>query len=84
MAGKVDYIVNRALQEVKEGKCVVIGLQSTGEAITNELIKISGADTVDEFSEPARGILTQTISSLLSKDRRRHFLIKKANALTFP
>jgi hypothetical protein len=42
MAGKVEYCAKLSHQAVQDGMCVVIGLQSTGEANTNAVSTASG------------------------------------------
>jgi hypothetical protein len=39
VAGKVDEALKQTRQALHEGKCVVIGLQTTGEAKTREIMK---------------------------------------------
>uniref|UniRef100_A0A4W3J911 Protein strawberry notch homolog 1 n=1 Tax=Callorhinchus milii TaxID=7868 RepID=A0A4W3J911_CALMI len=46
IASKVRRIVQLAREEIKNGKCVVIGLQSTGEARTLEALEEGGARDV--------------------------------------
>lgn len=42
IASKVKRVVQLAREEIKNGKCVVIGLQSTGEARTLEALEEGG------------------------------------------
>lgn len=41
--------VNFAQKALREGKCVVIGLQSTGESRMSEIVKEKGPD-LDDFA----------------------------------
>ncbi len=41
MAGKVNELVAVAKQALQDGHCVVIGLQSTGESVTNQQSEIN-------------------------------------------
>lgn len=47
-----------ALEAVEEGMCVVIGLQSTGEANTNQVREITG-DAMEDFVSAPQQILLQ-------------------------
>ena len=55
IAAKVKHAVKVASEAVKCGKCVVIGLQSTGEARTLEQIENEGELT--DFVSTAKGVL---------------------------
>lgn len=48
IASKVTHTVELAKQAIKDGKCVVIGLQSTGEARTMEAIDDADGE-LDDF-----------------------------------
>uniref|UniRef100_A0A8C2APE2 Protein strawberry notch homolog 1 n=1 Tax=Cyprinus carpio TaxID=7962 RepID=A0A8C2APE2_CYPCA len=50
IASKVRRVVQLAREEVKNGKCVVIGLQSTGEARTLEALEEGGGELNDFVS----------------------------------
>lgn len=50
IASKVKYAVEAAHEAIKNGKCVVIGLQSTGEARTLEEFNIQGGELIDFVS----------------------------------
>uniref|UniRef100_A0A4W3IVF5 Protein strawberry notch homolog 1 n=1 Tax=Callorhinchus milii TaxID=7868 RepID=A0A4W3IVF5_CALMI len=50
IASKVRRIVQLAREEIKNGKCVVIGLQSTGEARTLEALEEGGGELNDFVS----------------------------------
>ncbi|CAH8519864.1 unnamed protein product [Schistosoma intercalatum] len=55
IAAKVEKCVEIAKTAVDEGKCVVIGLQSTGEAKTLEQVEEYGLD-LGEFVSTAKGV----------------------------
>ena len=55
IAAKVKHAVRVASEAVKYGKCVVIGLQSTGEARTLEQIENEGE--LSDFVSTAKGVL---------------------------
>eukprot|EP01052_Picozoa_sp_SAG31_P000202 SAG31_NODE_6_length_43291_cov_191.503496_16_plen_839_part_00 len=61
---KIDKVVRLCHQAVAEGKCVVIGMQSTGEAALNEWL--SNLDSLD-------GQTTQKLASL-PRDVARQFI----------
>ncbi|KAK9864646.1 hypothetical protein WJX84_000197 [Apatococcus fuscideae] len=52
IASKVPTTAKVALQHVREGMCVVIGLQSTGEANSNAVREASGNEADDLISAP--------------------------------
>lgn len=62
ISSKVRHVVQIAKEAIKNGKCVVIGLQSTGEARTLEQIEESGNELTD-FVSTAKGVF----QSLLEK-----------------
>ena len=64
MAGKVPEITDLALESLKNGMCVVIGLQSTGEAATDQT-RAKNEEIVDLISAP-RMSLHKLISSAIS------------------
>ncbi len=59
IAAKVECAVEIASEAVKSGKCVVIGLQSTGEARTLEHIDDEGE--ISDFVSTAKGVLQALI-----------------------
>lgn len=59
MACKVPYVVDLAKKALSSNKCVVIGLQSTGEARTLEQIDECGE--INEFVSTARGVLQNLV-----------------------
>ncbi|RUS79533.1 hypothetical protein EGW08_012701 [Elysia chlorotica] len=55
ISAKVNRCVDVAREAVRYGKCVVIGLQSTGEARTLEQVEEAGGDLTD-FVSTAKGV----------------------------
>mmetsp|Transcript_21181 Transcript_21181/g.47283 ORF Transcript_21181/g.47283 Transcript_21181/m.47283 type:complete len:1771 (-) Transcript_21181:242-5554(-) len=47
IASKVDLAIKEAREALEDGKCVVVGLQSTGEARANDAAKKAGMDDDD-------------------------------------
>ncbi|XP_072310428.1 protein strawberry notch homolog 1 [Eucyclogobius newberryi] len=60
IASKVCRVVHLAREEVQNGKCVVIGLQSTGEARTLEALEEGGGE-LNDFVSTAKGVLQSLI-----------------------
>uniref|UniRef100_A0A5K3FI44 Helicase_C_4 domain-containing protein n=2 Tax=Mesocestoides corti TaxID=53468 RepID=A0A5K3FI44_MESCO len=60
IAAKVDACVDLCKVALSQGKCVVIGLQSTGEAKTLEQVEEMGAD-LGEFVSTAKGVLQSVV-----------------------
>lgn len=54
IASKVSYAVKVAQQAVTNDKCVVIGLQSTGQAQTQEAIKQTDSEQLKDFFSTAK------------------------------
>ncbi len=59
IAAKVKHAVKVANEAVKSGKCVVIGLQSTGEARTLDQIENEGE--LSDFVSTAKGVLQSLV-----------------------
>ena len=57
MPAQVPGLVRMSKQALAEGKCVVIGLQSTGEARTVDVIAERGEELDDFVSGPKVGVL---------------------------
>lgn len=55
MAGKVPELVCVAKQALADGHCAIIGLQSTGEAVTNQMVRIVHADIMFCRGQGAEG-----------------------------
>ncbi|KAG7480982.1 hypothetical protein MATL_G00061980 [Megalops atlanticus] len=60
IASKVRRVVQLAREEVKNGKCLVIGLQSTGEARTLEALEDGGGE-LNDFVSTAKGVLQSLV-----------------------
>ncbi|XP_015914780.1 protein strawberry notch homolog 1 [Parasteatoda tepidariorum] len=60
IASKVRYVVQLSREAVKNGKCVVIGLQSTGEARTLEQLEEAGGELSD-FVSTAKGVFQSLV-----------------------
>ena len=60
IASKVQHVVKISSEVLKMGKCVVIGLQSTGEARTMEAVEREG-DELSDFVSTAKGVLQSLI-----------------------
>ncbi|XP_068090084.1 protein strawberry notch homolog 2 isoform X2 [Hyperolius riggenbachi] len=60
IAAKVQRLVTLAKQELSKGKCVVIGLQSTGEARTREVMDENDGH-LDHFVSAAEGVFRSLI-----------------------
>ena len=50
IAAKVKHAVEAAKKAIEDGKCAVIGLQSTGEARTLEELDVQGGELTDFVS----------------------------------
>ncbi|CAL4157261.1 unnamed protein product, partial [Meganyctiphanes norvegica] len=59
IGSKVDHVVKLSRKSVVEGKCVVIGLQSTGEARMAEQYEADAE--VFEFASSAKGVLENLV-----------------------
>lgn len=53
ISAKVGYAVQLAKKSIEDGKCVIIGLQSTGEARTLDVVERGGGD-LTEFVSTAK------------------------------
>ncbi|XP_061654935.1 protein strawberry notch homolog 1 isoform X3 [Phyllopteryx taeniolatus] len=60
IASKVRRVVQLAREEVQNGKCIVIGLQSTGEARTLEALEEGGGE-LNDFVSTAKGVLQSLV-----------------------
>ncbi|XP_076019895.1 protein strawberry notch homolog 1 [Genypterus blacodes] len=60
IASKVRRVVQLAREDVQNGKCVVIGLQSTGEARTLEALEEGGGE-LNDFVSTAKGVLQSLV-----------------------
>ncbi|KAM9328910.1 protein strawberry notch homolog 1 [Gastrophryne carolinensis] len=73
IASKVRRVVQLAREEIKNGKCVVIGLQSTGEARTLEALEEGGGE-LNDFVSTAKGVFQSLIDKHFpAPDRKKLF-----------
>uniref|UniRef100_A0A8C4TFV8 Protein strawberry notch homolog 1 n=1 Tax=Erpetoichthys calabaricus TaxID=27687 RepID=A0A8C4TFV8_ERPCA len=73
IASKVSRVVQLAREEIKNGKCVVIGLQSTGEARTLEALEEGGGE-LNDFVSTAKGVMQSLIEKHFpAPDRQKLF-----------
>ncbi|XP_048115887.1 protein strawberry notch homolog 1 isoform X1 [Alosa alosa] len=73
IASKVRRVVQLAREEVKNGKCVVIGLQSTGEARTLEALEEGGGE-LNDFVSTAKGVFQSLVEKHFpAPDRQKLF-----------
>ncbi|XP_077867871.1 protein strawberry notch homolog 1-like [Saccoglossus kowalevskii] len=71
IASKVKQVVKIGREAVKDGKCVVIGLQSTGEARTLDVLEQEGGELSD-FVSTAKGVFSALIERHFpAPDRRK-------------
>lgn len=70
IAAKVQRLVELAKQELNQGKCVVIGLQSTGEARTREVLD-ENEGRLDCFVSAAEGVFLSLIQKHFPSTRKR-------------
>nr|CAD2155239.1 unnamed protein product [Meloidogyne enterolobii] len=61
ISAKVDACVRISLQAIKDGKCVVIGLQSTGESHILDFLEENGE--VTEFVSTAKSVLQSLVEN---------------------
>uniref|UniRef100_A0A183BL61 Protein strawberry notch n=1 Tax=Globodera pallida TaxID=36090 RepID=A0A183BL61_GLOPA len=62
ISAKVDSCVRIALEAIKSQKCVVIGLQSTGESQTLDFLDENGGD-VTEFVSTAKAVIQSLVEN---------------------
>ncbi|KAJ7378733.1 Protein strawberry notch 1 [Desmophyllum pertusum] len=71
IASKVSRVVSISKDAISDGKCVIVGLQSTGEARTLEQLEESGGELTD-FVSTAKGVLQALIEKQFpAADRRK-------------
>nr|BAJ08249.1 strawberry notch homologue 1 [Danio rerio] len=73
IASKVRRVVQLAREDVKNGKCVVIGLQSTGEARTLEALEEGGGE-LNDFVSTAKGVLQSLVEKHFPAPDRQKLL----------
>ncbi len=70
IASKVGHVIQVASEVIKMGKCVVIGLQSTGEARTLETLERE--EELSDFVSTAKGVLQSLVEKHFpAPDRNR-------------
>ncbi|XP_056112446.1 protein strawberry notch homolog 2 isoform X1 [Rhinichthys klamathensis goyatoka] len=70
IAAKVRCLVELAKKELKAGKCVVIGLQSTGEARTREVLDENDG-RLDRFVSAAEGVFQSLVLKHFPSEKQR-------------
>lgn len=71
IAAKVKHVVKLAREAVKNNKCVVIGLQSTGESRTLEQLEEAGGE-LNDFVSTAKGVFQALVEKHFpAPDRKR-------------
>ncbi|XP_040179845.1 protein strawberry notch homolog 2 isoform X1 [Rana temporaria] len=70
IAAKVQRLVTLAHQELSKGKCIVIGLQSTGEARTREVMDENDGH-LDHFVSAAEGVFRSLIMKHFPSTKRK-------------
>lgn len=73
IASKVRHAVQLSREAVKNGKCVVIGLQSTGEARTLEQLEEAGGELTD-FVSTAKGVFQTLIEKHFPAPNRKKMM----------
>ncbi|XP_033748183.1 protein strawberry notch homolog 1-like isoform X1 [Pecten maximus] len=73
ISAKVNHCVKLARDAVRNGKCVVIGLQSTGEARTLEQLEENGGE-LNDFVSTTKGVFQTLVEKHFpAPDRRKTF-----------
>ncbi|KAL2089612.1 hypothetical protein ACEWY4_014300 [Coilia grayii] len=70
IAAKVRRLVELAKKELEAGKCVVIGLQSTGEARTREVLDENDGH-LDRFVSAAEGVFQSLVQKHFPSEKQR-------------
>ncbi|TRZ02814.1 hypothetical protein DNTS_026424, partial [Danionella cerebrum] len=70
IAAKVRCLVELAKKELDAGKCVVIGLQSTGEARTREVLDENDGQ-LDRFVSAAEGVFHSLVSKHFPSEKQK-------------
>ncbi|XP_077082520.1 strawberry notch homolog 2b isoform X1 [Siphateles boraxobius] len=70
IAAKVRCLVELAKKELKAGKCIVIGLQSTGEARTREVLDENDG-RLDRFVSAAEGVFQSLVHKHFPSEKQR-------------
>ena len=80
MAAKVGPTIRCAKKALEEGKCVVIGLQSTGESVT-------GSDDITERDEPsssAEGTIRNLLAGCSIHEDLKEIILEKLADIKLP
>ncbi|XP_059196618.1 si:ch73-63e15.2 isoform X2 [Centropristis striata] len=70
IAAKVRCLVELAQKELQAGKCIVIGLQSTGESRTREVLDENDGH-LDRFVSAAEGVFQSLVSKHFPSEKQR-------------
>ncbi|XP_068599294.1 si:ch73-63e15.2 [Brachionichthys hirsutus] len=70
IAAKVRCLVELALKELEAGKCIVIGLQSTGESRTREVLDENDGH-LDRFVSAAEGVFQSLVTKHFPSEKQR-------------
>uniref|UniRef100_A0A671UA67 Protein strawberry notch homolog 2 n=1 Tax=Sparus aurata TaxID=8175 RepID=A0A671UA67_SPAAU len=70
IAAKVRCLVELAQKELEAGKCIVIGLQSTGESRTREVLDENDGH-LDRFVSAAEGVFQSLVSKHFPSEKQR-------------
>ncbi|KAF4083216.1 hypothetical protein AMELA_G00137390 [Ameiurus melas] len=70
IASKVRCLVELAKKELEAGKCIVIGLQSTGEARTREVLD-ENEGHLDKFVSAAEGVFQSLVQKHFPSEKQR-------------
>mmetsp|Transcript_11231 Transcript_11231/g.27797 ORF Transcript_11231/g.27797 Transcript_11231/m.27797 type:complete len:1266 (+) Transcript_11231:163-3960(+) len=82
IAAKVPHVIEICKQAEADGKCVVIGLQSTGESVS-EFVEQQGFND-DDVPSTASGIIVWFIQKHCSEFRERDAMLAEAQSLALP
>ncbi|KAM6938806.1 strawberry notch homolog 2b isoform 1-T1 [Lycodopsis pacificus] len=70
IAAKIRCLVELAQKELQAGKCIVIGLQSTGESRTREVLDENDGQ-LDRFVSAAEGVFQSLVSKHFPSEKQR-------------
>ncbi|XP_035277493.1 protein strawberry notch homolog 2a [Anguilla anguilla] len=70
IAAKVRRLVELAESELRQGKCIVIGLQSTGEARTREVLDENDGH-LDRFVSAAEGVFQSLVQKHFPSEKQK-------------
>ncbi|KAI1882638.1 hypothetical protein AGOR_G00236940 [Albula goreensis] len=75
IAAKVRRLVELAKSELQQGKCIVIGLQSTGEARTREVLDENDGH-LDRFVSAAEGVFQSLVQKHFPSEKQKREKIR--------